>query len=81
MTGMVVPPPMSAYQLVLPAAANQVFFFSRDQSENQDNLLVDIGVVLVTGQIAVFTYKNSSKYNSVSAHLIESIFFLCFSFV
>lgn len=61
MANMVVPPPMSAYQLVLPAAANQVFFFSPEQSESHCNTPVDIGVVLVDGQIAVFTYENASS--------------------
>lgn len=64
MATMVVPPPMSAYQLVLPAAANQVFFFSSSSSEQSESLCIlteDIGVVLVNGQIAVFTYKNATS--------------------
>ena len=49
MRHMVVPPPMSAYQLQLPCAVNQVVFAT---PPDRNNLLA----VLVDGRIAVFRF-------------------------
>lgn len=46
---MVVPPPMSSYQLQLPCAVNQVVFATPPNSN-------DLAVVLVDGRLAVFRF-------------------------
>ncbi|XP_053405572.1 putative elongator complex protein 1 [Mercenaria mercenaria] len=54
MRHMVVPPPMSAYQLQLPAAVNQVMFAPPPQSNN-------VAVVLVDNRVAVFKFIEKSQ--------------------
>lgn len=52
MRHMVVPPPMSAYQLQLPAAVNQVMFAPPPFSNNVATLLVD-------NRLAVFEFNQT----------------------
>lgn len=51
MKRMVVPPPMSAYELQLPCAVNQVMFAPPPFTN-------DLAVVLVDGRIAVYRLKS-----------------------
>ena len=50
MRHMVAPPPMSAYQLQLPCAVNQVVFATPPISN-------DLLAILVDGRVAIFTYN------------------------
>ncbi|XP_014779296.1 putative elongator complex protein 1 [Octopus bimaculoides] len=56
----VVPPPMYTYKLLLPAPANQVFFFPSSPLNNYGMPTADIGVLLDNGVIALFTYHENN---------------------